>query len=394
MIIGAGLAGHAAAESMREAGFEGAVEMLGAEPLPPYERPPLSKEVLRGESRIEDLMIWDRSRYAELGIELALDVSATRIDADARTVTTDDGRERRFERLLIATGAEPITPRGPGFALPGVLTLRTAADAVALRERLAARPRVVVLGAGLVGTEVAAGCRAAGSEVTLIDSLPGPLHATLGPELSAALAAIHRDHGVRPRMETTVERVLGDRRAQAVELAGGDVLECDLLVVAVGVRPRTALAEEAGIAVADGILVDESCATRAPGIFAAGDVARRQHPLWPEPIRVEHFDNALAQGAAAGRAMAGLRESHAPLPSFWSDQYEATVLWTGFPGRWDEVEVERGEKPTDLTVRYLRGGRIQAAASLAGPRAIRAAAKEILAAVKGAPSAETKAVAG
>lgn len=381
VIIGAGLAGHAAAEAMREAGFEGSIEMLGVEPLPPYERPPLSKEILRGERQIEDLLMWGPSRYVEIEIDLALNVSATRIDAAAGSVSTSDGRELGFDRLLIATGAEPIVPAQPGFAMPDVLTLRTAADAVALRERLATRPHVAVLGAGFVGTEVAASCREAGCEVTLIDNRPGPLYATLGVELSAALARIHREHGVRLEMEATVDRVLGDRHAEAVELVGGRVLECDLLLVAAGVRPRTVLAAEAGLAVADGILVDEFCATGAPGIFAAGDVARWQHPLWPEPIRVEHFDNALAQGAAAGRAMAGLRERRAALPSFWSDQYEATLLWTGFPGPWDEVEVDRGEAATGLTVRYLRGGRVHAAASLAGPRAIRGAAKSILAAV-------------
>jgi 3-phenylpropionate/trans-cinnamate dioxygenase ferredoxin reductase subunit len=342
VIVGAMLAGAKAAETLREQGFDGRVVLVGAEQERPYERPPLSKEYLRGEAGREKVYVHDASFYADNDIELLLGRSAERLDTRTRRLTLDDGDELAYDRLLLATGAEPRRLPIPGGELDGVLYLRSVDDSDALRARLDAGGAVVVVGAGWIGSEVAASARQRGLEVTVLDPLGVPLERVLGPELGAIYRDIHADHGVRMLMGTGVEAFEGDGRVERVRTSDGGLLDCDFVVVGVGVEPRTRLAAEAGIAVGDGVSVDACLRTDAEGVFAAGDVAGAEHPFYAERIRVEHWANALNQGPAAARNMLGQEVQYDRLPYFFSDQYDVGMEYSGFARSWDRV-VFRGD---------------------------------------------------
>jgi 3-phenylpropionate/trans-cinnamate dioxygenase ferredoxin reductase component len=342
VIVGAMLAGAKAAETLREEGFDGRVVLVGAERDRPYERPPLSKEYLRGEAGREKVYVHPASFYADNDIELLLGRSAESLDTRTRRLTLDDGGELAYDRLLLATGAEPRRLPIPGGELDGVLYLRSVDDSDALRARLDAGGAVVVVGAGWIGSEVAASARQRGLEVTLLDPLGVPLERVLGPELGAIYRDIHADHGVRMLMGTGVEAFEGHGRVERVRTSDGSLLECDFVVVGVGVEPRTRLAAEAGIAVGDGVSVDAWLRTDAEGVFAAGDVAGAEHPFYGERIRVEHWANALNQGPAAARNMLGQEVPYERLPYFFSDQYDVGMEYSGFARNWDRV-VFRGD---------------------------------------------------
>jgi 3-phenylpropionate/trans-cinnamate dioxygenase ferredoxin reductase component len=345
VIVGASLAGAKAAETLREEGFAGRVVLVGTEDERPYERPPLSKDYLRGEVGREKVYVHDEGFYAAHGIELRLGRTAASIDTSSGELVLDGGERLRYDRLLLTTGAEPRRLSIPGAELDGVLYLRSVQDSDALRARLDRGGAVVVVGAGWIGAEVAASARQRGLEVTVLDPLSVPLERVMGVEVGAIYRDIHTDHGTRMLMGTGVEAFEGDKAVERVRTSDGRELECDFVVVGVGVQPRTALAVQAGIAVDNGILVDEHLQTSLPGVFAAGDVANAHHPFYSERIRIEHWANALNQGPAAARSMLGQSAAYERLPYFFSDQYDVGMEYSGFARSWDRV-VFRGDPAT------------------------------------------------
>jgi 3-phenylpropionate/trans-cinnamate dioxygenase ferredoxin reductase subunit len=332
VIVGASLTGAKAAETLRSEGFDGRVVLVGAEPDRPYERPPLSKQYLRGERDVRPY-VHDEAFYAQHDIELRTGAEVTAIDPAAATVTLADGDAIGFDKLLIATGAQPRR-----LDLPGVLTLRSVEDSDAIRARIDAGGRFVVIGAGWIGAEVAASAREKGCEVTLLERDELPLQRVLGPELGAIYRDVHRDHGVEFVGGASVQSVDAD----GVRLADGRVFPADTVVAGVGVVPRVALAQAAGLEVDNGVLTDEYLQTSAPGIFAAGDVANAVHPFYGARVRVEHWDNAMRQGPAAARNMLGQQQAYDRIPYFFSDQYDVGMEYSGHATAWDEV-VLRGD---------------------------------------------------
>ena len=345
VIVGASLAGAKAAETLRAEGFDERVILIGAEDERPYERPPLSKDYLRGEIDRETVYVHPEGFYAEHDIELRLGRTAVSLNTTARELALDDGERLRYDRLLLTIGAEPRRLSIPGAELDDVLYLRSVADCDALRERLDRGGRVVVIGAGWIGAEVAASARQRGLEVTVIDPLTVPLERVLGTEVGAVYRDVHRDHGVQMLMGTGVEAFEGANAVERARTTDGCELDCDFVVVGAGVQPRTALAAQAGLAVDNGILVDEHLQTATPGVFAAGDAANAHHPFYGERIRVEHWANALHQGPIAARAMLGEPDVYERLPYFFSDQYDVGMEYAGFARTWDRV-VFRGDPAT------------------------------------------------
>jgi 3-phenylpropionate/trans-cinnamate dioxygenase ferredoxin reductase subunit len=342
VIVGASLAGAKAAETLREEGFDGRVVLIGVEDERPYERPPLSKDYLRGEVGRDKVYVHDESFYAEHEIELRVGRSAVSLDTSSNELALDGGERLSYDRLLLATGAEPRRLSIPGAELDGVLYLRNVADSDELRGRLDRGGAVVVVGSGWIGAEVAASARQLGLEVTVVDPLSVPLERVLGTEVGRVYRDIHTDHGVRMLLGTGVEAFEGDAAVERVRTSDGRHLDCDFVVVGVGVEPRTELALRAGIAVDNGVVVDEELKTSVPGVFAAGDVANVHHPFYGERIRVEHWANALNQGPAAARNMLGQPAAYERLPYFFSDQYDVGMEYTGFARQWDQV-VFRGD---------------------------------------------------
>ena len=360
VIIGASLAGAKAAEELRLRGFDGRIALVGAEPERPYERPPLTKEYLRGESVREKAYVHPREFYEEDGIELLTGATVSAIDPVAARVSLDDGRELAYDRLLLTTGAEPRRIPVPGADLAGIHYLRTIADCDALRERLDAGGKVAVVGAGWIGSEFAASARQRGLDVTLIDPLALPNERIFGPEIGAFYRDVHAAHGVELRLGEGVEAFEGDHAVARVRTTGGKSIDCDFAVIGIGVAPRVELAVEAGLEIDNGIVVDHALRTSAPNVFAAGDVATAWHPAYQQHIRVEHWANALNQGPAAARAMLGEPVSYERIPYFFSDQYEVGMEYSGFATSWDEV-VFRGDRDGgEFVAFWLRDSRVVA----------------------------------
>jgi 3-phenylpropionate/trans-cinnamate dioxygenase ferredoxin reductase component len=360
LIVGASLAGAKAAETLREEGFEGRVVLVGAEGERPYERPPLSKDYVRGEAERAQLYVHGESFYRDHDIELHLGRTAVDMDASLREVALDDGERLHYDRLLLATGAEPRRLAIPGGDLDGVYYLRSVEDSDALRARLDRGGVAVVVGAGWIGAEVAASARERGLDVTVVAPDAVPLERVLGREVGGIYRDIHSDHGVRMLLGTGVEAFEGDGAVERVRTTDGRHLECDFVVVGIGVQPRTQLAAQAGLSIGDGILVDERLETSMPGVFAAGDVAGAQHPFYGERIRVEHWANALRQGPAAARNMLGAADAYDSLPYFFSDQYEVGMEYSGFARRWDRVVVRGDPAGREFIAFWLAGDRVLA----------------------------------
>jgi 3-phenylpropionate/trans-cinnamate dioxygenase ferredoxin reductase subunit len=345
VIVGAALAGAKAAETLRTEGFDGRVVLVGAESERPYERPPLSKEYLRGEAGREQVYVHPDGFYEENEIELRRRTSVAAIDAASHEAVLESGERLPFDRLLLATGAAPRKLDVPGHDLEGVYYLRDVEDSDVLRARLAAGSgRVVVIGAGWIGSEVAASSRVKGLDVVLVEMAEVPLERVLGRQLGEIYRDIHVDHGVDFRGGVSLERFEGGAggAVELVVLADGTVIDCDFVVVGVGVLPRVGLAEASGLDVDNGVLVDDKLETSAPGVFAAGDVANAMHPFVGRRIRVEHWSNALNQGPAAARNMLGAGQPYNRVPYFFSDQYDVGMEYSGYPIEWDEV-VFRGD---------------------------------------------------
>jgi 3-phenylpropionate/trans-cinnamate dioxygenase ferredoxin reductase component len=360
LIVGASLAGAKAAEELRTRGFDGRVMLIGAEPERPYERPPLTKDYLRGESERANAYVHPEGFYAEQEIELLTGVTVTAIDPGASRVTLDGGRTLGYDRLLLTTGAEPRRLRIPGADLDGVYYLRTLADCDLLRARLAAGGRVAVVGAGWIGSEFAASARQRGLEVTVIDPQALPNERIFGSEVASFYRDVHDQHGVELLLGDGVESFEGTGAITRVRTASGRAIECDFAVVGIGVVPRTGLASDAGLEVDNGIVVDARLRTAAPGIFAAGDVANAWHPFFEQRIRVEHWANALNQGPVAARALLGQEVSYDHIPYFYSDQYDVGMEYSGYAPQWDEV-VFRGDRAGgEFIAFWLRDGRVTA----------------------------------
>ncbi|MFI0482069.1 NAD(P)/FAD-dependent oxidoreductase [Actinomadura sp. 9N215] len=363
VIAGASLAGAKAAETLREEGFTGRLLLIGDEIERPYERPPLSKGFLLDKEPREKAHVHEADWYEKHDVELRLGVSVAAIDRGAHQVRLSTKEPIGYDKLLLATGASPRRLEVPGSKLQGIQYLRTMADSAALKQALAhGGRRVVVAGAGWIGLETAAAARAHGNEVTVIEPEPTPLHASLGPELGAAFADLHRENGVDLRLDQGVAGFWGAGQVSAVVTSGGAEVPADVVIVGIGVRPNTRLAEEAGLDVSDGILVDASLRTSDPDIYAAGDVANAYNPLLGRRIRVEHWANALNGGPAAARAMLGQDVSYDRVPYFFSDQYDLGMEMSGVasPGEYDEV-VYRGDVPgREFVAFWLSGGRVVA----------------------------------
>jgi 3-phenylpropionate/trans-cinnamate dioxygenase ferredoxin reductase subunit len=360
VIVGAGLAGARAAEALRKDGYEGAIALLGQEPERPYLRPPLSKEYLRGESERERVYVHPAAFYAEQRIDVRPSTRVRAIDPRGREVVLGDERRLPFDRLLIATGATPRKLTIEGGDLPGVVALRTLADADALRAASAGAARVVVIGAGWIGSEVAASLRTLGRSVVLISPDEVPLERVLGREIGGVYGDLHLQHGVALRQRVTVERLVGADHVEAVQTSTGERIQADLVVVGIGVRPRTELAADAGLAVGDGIEVSAWLETSVAGIFAAGDVASAWHPFYDRRLRSEHWANAKFQGSTVGRSMLGSTAPFDRIPYFYSDQYDLSMEYTGHASASDRVVVRGSLSDRAFVAFWLAEGRVVA----------------------------------
>lgn len=342
VIVGASLTGAKAAEELRSQGFDGRVVLIGEESEMPYERPPLTKDYLRGESERDKARVHAEGFYEQQEIELLTDTAASAIDRSERVVRLADGTNVAYDRLLLCTGAEPRRLQIDGANLDGVHYLRTLADCDALRERIAAGGKVVVVGAGWIGAEFAASARQRGLDVTVVEPASVPLERVLGIELGGFYRDQHVTAGVEMLTATGVEAFTGSGSVVAVRTSDGRLIDCDFVVVGIGVVPRVDLADDTGAKVDNGIVVSDALQTSLPDIYAAGDVANAWHPFFARQIRVEHWANALNQGPAAARSMLGQDVSYDRLPYFFSDQYDVGMEYSGHAGDWDEV-VHRGK---------------------------------------------------
>jgi NADPH-dependent 2,4-dienoyl-CoA reductase/sulfur reductase-like enzyme len=373
VIVGASLAGAKAAETLRAEGFDGAIVLLGAESERPYERPPLSKDLLLGKADRSKAFVHEPGWYAEHAVDLRLGSRVTSLDRAARQVRLEDGSAVGYTRLLLTTGASPRRLPVPGADLAGLMYLRTLADSEALLAALRQGGPVVIAGAGWIGLEVAAAARQAGCAVTVVEPEATALLRSVGPEVGEVFAQLHREHGVQFRFGESISELRGDgaRGAAAGDAAGsvrqvlttgGATLDADVVVAGIGAAPNSGLAAEAGLETGNGVLVDASLRTSDPDIFAAGDVANAVNPLLGRRIRVEHWANALNGGPAAARAMLGQPVSYDRVPYFYSDQYDLGMEAAGVPepGSYDQV-VYRGEPQSrEFVAFWLNSGAVVA----------------------------------
>jgi 3-phenylpropionate/trans-cinnamate dioxygenase ferredoxin reductase component len=367
VIVGAGLAGAQAAATLRKEGFAGRVILLGEEADAPYDRPPLTKDYLRGESDRAHLAVQPEAFYRDSDIDLRLGATATSLDLAARSVTLGDGSRIAFDRLLLATGSRPRRPTIPGIDLPGVHVLRRVGDADALRPELRPGRRLVVIGGGWIGTEVAASARQLGAEVTLLMTGSLPLERPLGTVAATVYRDLHLEHGVSLVTIPGVAAIEGHGRAEAVLADDGRRFEGDAILVAVGAVPRTEVAAAAGLLVDGGVIVDERLETSAPGVFAAGDIAAAWHPVLGTRIRLEHWAAARFQGPAAARSMLGKGTPYDRLPYFYSDQYDVSMESRGRADTWDRVVVRGDLAARSFVMFWLADGRVASAMNVNTP---------------------------
>jgi 3-phenylpropionate/trans-cinnamate dioxygenase ferredoxin reductase component len=363
IIVGGGLTGAIAAQTLREEGFDGRITLLGQEPNAPYERPPLSKDYLQGKADRDSIFVHPEPWYAEHEVDLSLGAAVTSLDPAARTVTTDTGAQLHYDKLLLATGSKPRRLEVPGAELHGVHYLRNVEDSERIKIEFARAERVVIIGAGWIGLETAAAARAAGLDVTLLVSGDMPLQRVLGPEVAPIFDELHRSHGVDLRYRTTATELTGRHGAvTGVILSDGTRIDADMIIVGIGAVARTELAAAAGLKIDNGLVVDEHLRTSDPDIFAAGDIANAYNPRLGRHIRVEHWANARRQGLVAAKAMLGqdavdLRPSY-----FYTDQYDLGMEYTGDigPAGYDRVVFRRYAEASQVIVFWLSEQRVQA----------------------------------
>jgi 3-phenylpropionate/trans-cinnamate dioxygenase ferredoxin reductase subunit len=360
VIVGGGLAGAKAAQTLRDEGFDGRVVLLGEEDVAPYERPPLSKDYLRGDAGRDAIWAQEEGWYDEHDVELRTGTHVAEVVPSSSEVVLDGGERIAYEQLLLATGSAAKRIPIPGAELEGVHLLRTVADSDALREALSPGTRLVVIGAGWIGCEVAASARQRGAEVAMVAPEEVPLERVLGPEVGAVYRDVHAKQGVELVLGTGVEAIEGNGRASGVRVSGGRTLPADVVVLGVGAAPRLELAQAAGLRVEDGVLVDDRLRTSVPNIYAAGDIARAEHPILGETVRVEHWGTALEQGPVAARNMLGQDVAYDRIPYFFSDQYDVGMEYAGYAMTYDRV-VFRGDPSTfEFMAFWMRGDRVAA----------------------------------
>ncbi|MFE6690235.1 NAD(P)/FAD-dependent oxidoreductase [Streptomyces sp. NPDC057743] len=363
VIVGASLAGAKAAEALRGHGFDGRVVLLGDEAESPYERPPLSKGYLMGNQEREKVFVHPAHWYADHEVELRLGTLVTGIDRDRKTVTTAGGERLGYDKLLLATGASPRRLSVPGADLDGVLYLRDLEDCERIREAFQRSSRVVLVGGGWIGLEVAAAASEAGVATTVVEAAQQPLGRVLGPQIAPVFADLHREHGVDLRLGAQAVEITGEKgKASGVRLADGSLIGADVVVVGIGADPNTDLAVDAGLRVADGVFVDAALATSEPDICAVGDVASALHPLLGKHIRVEHWANALHQPDVAAQTMLGKQARYDRIPYFFTDQYDLGMEYAGHtgPGEYDEVVVRGDLAGREFIAFWLADGRVLA----------------------------------
>ncbi|MFE3504563.1 NAD(P)/FAD-dependent oxidoreductase [Kitasatospora sp. NPDC059160] len=394
-VVGAGAAGLHAAEALRRAGYDGRLTLVGAEPEPPYDRPPLSKQLLDGRLPADKLALRGSAALAELRLDLRLGVAAERLDRGARTLHLADGRQVRCDALVVATGVRPRRLPGAETPLPGAHVLRTLPDALALREELRPGARLLVVGGGLLGAEAAATAVGLGAEVTWLVAAAAPLAAVLGAETAALLTALHREHGVRIHRGAAAAVLRRHGRAAGARLADGGELAADAVLMAIGSVPATEWLAGSGVPLADGVACDAHCAA-GPGVWAAGDAAS-----WPDPRtgrrrRLEQRTNATDQALLAARNLLagpdGTRQAYAPVPYLWTDQYGLRVQAFGSPGAADRFELVDGSLAEHrFAAACLREGRVTGAVGIAAARALRGLRAQVAAHGPWPPAAEREA---
>lgn len=360
VIVGGGAAGFAAAEMLRRQGYQGELVLLSEDAAPPVDRPNLSKDYLAGKAPEDWVPLRPASFYAENGIDLRLGSGVAALDPRSRTVTLQDGPSFNYDRLLLATGAEPVKLPVPGADLPHVHALRSLGDCRAIIAAAESARRAAVIGASFIGLEVAASLRARGLDVHVVAPEKRPLERVFGPQMGDFIRNVHERHGVNFHLEDTAASIGRDR----VMLKSGAAIAADLVVVGIGVRPRLALAENAGLALDRGVVVDRFLQTSAPDIFAAGDIARWPDPHSGAPIRVEHWVVAQRQGQTAALNMLGAGRPFAAVPFFWSQHYDIPINYVGHAEKWDEIAVDGDIGAKDCVLRYRRNGKVLAVASI------------------------------
>ena len=363
-IVGAGAAAQSAAETLRREGYAGAIRMFGADEAPPVDRPNLSKDYLAGNAPEEWIPLRPASFYGEQGIELLRSAPVKAIDVAARRLTLADGQNESWSALLLATGAEPVRLTVPGGDLPHVHTLRTLGDSRAIIARAEKSKRAVVVGASFIGMEAAASLRARGLEVHVVAPETQPFARLLGPDVGTFLRGLHEEHGVIFHLGQTAASI----DARAVKLSDGSTIEADLVVVGIGVRPATALAEAAGLTVDHGVMVNERLETSARGVYAAGDIARYPYHPSGEHVRIEHWVVATRMGRVAALNMLGRGERFTQPPFFWSAHYDVTLSYVGHAEGWDRIDISGTLAARDCTIAYRRGDRTLAVATLGRDR--------------------------
>ena len=370
-IVGASLAGSSAAATLREEGFDGRVLLIGAEPQLPYDRPPLSKNYLRGTTPFEKTLLRPPEFYRERDIEMRLGSTVVKVDPEKRMLALHDGERLEFDQLLVATGGRNRRFPIPGLDLPGVFDLRTVADADRIREAMARGGRAVVVGMGFIGAEVAASMRQSGLEVVAVEPFRTPLYRALGEEIGRVVEGLHRDHGVEMLLDDAVTAFEGSGKVERVITRNGRRIECNLAVFGLGIEPATELVAGTAVRVDNGIVVDDQCRTNVPGIFAAGDVANHYHPVCGRQMRVEHWQNGVKQGAAAARSMLGRDQSYDEVHWFWSDQFDANIQYAGFHAAWDRIVVRGSLPERKFLAFYLADGRVESVVAINQGRDLR-----------------------
>jgi 3-phenylpropionate/trans-cinnamate dioxygenase ferredoxin reductase component len=374
VIVGGNLTGGAAATTLRQEGFDGRLVLIGAEPHLPYERPPLSKAYLRGEEDREKAFLHPDGWYVDNQVEVHLGTRATTVDTAGRQVALETGERIPYDRVLVATGGRNRQVGVPGADLEGVHSLRVIEDADAIREEAGPGRKAVMIGAGFIGSEVSASLRTMGVDVEVVEQGAAPLLRVLGPEVAAVYEGVHRDHGVRFHFGESLARFEGTGRVEAAVTNSGRRIECDFVVLGVGIGPATDVVEGTDVELDNGVVVDERCRTNVEGVFAAGDVANHFHPVFGRRLRVEHWDNALKQGASAALNMLDRDVVFDDPHWFWSDQYDHNLQYMGHAIRWDQVVVRGSLEDRRFLAFYVNEGMVDGVVGLDRGRDVRRSA--------------------